>query len=334
MDLHAHEYRADLLPGFLYFGVTTLRDQGSPFAPLVSYAEGVAAGVFDGPRSGYGGFQLYTDWAWDTEDGLGVEPEADPGHAARAVALVAALGAQHVKTRTFRRWDINARLVSEAHRRGLRATGHCAHPLPLVVAGMDAQEHLGFCPPRGGGRVYDDIVQLYRAARIAVVPTLAYTAFAARLDRPELLDDDAELQPFLPDRGSFGWMLRMDTAQRQETARAAARAAEAAFRLARAGVTIGTGTDIWQLPDGVHMEMELLVGAGLTPLEAIRAATANAAQIMGVDETLGTVSVGRLADLIILDRDPAVDIRNTRRITQVIQGGQIVNRAALRERAR
>ena len=50
------------------------------------------------------------------------------------------LCAQHIKTRTFRRWDINARMITEAHRRGMRATGHCAHLLPLVAA-MDAKEH-------------------------------------------------------------------------------------------------------------------------------------------------------------------------------------------------
>ena len=96
-------------------------------------------------------------------------------------------------------------------------------------------------------------------------------------------------------------------------------------------MTVGTGTDIWQHPAGVHMEMEELVAAGLTPLEAIRAATANAARILGADRDLGTVAVGKLADLMILDRDPTTDIRNTRRIAHVIQGGQVVNRAALRE---
>ena len=212
MDLHAHEYRPDLLPGFLRFGVTTVRDQGAPLAPLIAAAEAIAAGVSDGPRVMYGGMQLYTDWAWDTEEGLGIEPEADADHARRAIALARLFGAQHVKTRTFRRWDINARLIAEAHRNGMRATGHCAHPLALVAAGMDAQEHLGFCPPRGGGLIYDDIVQLFRAARIAVVPTITYADFAARLDRAELLEMDPELAPYLPDRSSFDWMLGLDSA--------------------------------------------------------------------------------------------------------------------------
>jgi len=103
MDLHAHTYRPDLLPGFIYFGVTTVRDQGSSMAPLVSYADDIAAGVLPGPRVGYGGFQFYSDWPFDEEQGRGIEPEADPEHIKRAVDLAEAFGAQHIKTRTFRR---------------------------------------------------------------------------------------------------------------------------------------------------------------------------------------------------------------------------------------
>lgn len=332
MDLHAHEYRPDLLPGFLYFGVMTLRDQGAPLAPLVASAEAIAAGVFDGPRVGYGALQFYTDWAYDTEEGLGIEPEADPEHAARSVSLAAALGAQHIKTRTFRRWDINARLVAEAHRRGMRATGHCAYQLPLVAAGMDAQEHAGFCDPRGAGYLYDDVVQLFRAADIAMVPTIVYLALAQRVTRPDLLDSDQELVPFLPDRGSFGWMVGMNPEMRRSWARMAERARQGALKLSRAGVTIGTGTDIWQVPAAVHLELEELVSAGLSPLEAIRAATGSAAKILGMEETLGTIQPGKWADLVVLDADPLSDIRNTRKIRTIVQAGRVVDRQGLLER--
>ena len=210
MDLHAHAYRPDLLPGFLYFGVTTVRDQGSSMAPLVAYADAIAAGALPGPRVGYGGFQFYSDWPFDEEQGRGIEPEADPDHIKRAVALAEAFGAQHIKTRTFRRWDINARMITEAHRRGMRATGHCAHLLPLVAAGMDAKEHIGLCEARGNTYMYDDLIQLFRAAGIGVVPTIAYLDFAVRLnERPALLDEDAELAPFLPARENFDWMLKL-----------------------------------------------------------------------------------------------------------------------------
>ena len=330
IDLHAHAYRPDLLPGFLYFGITTLRDQGSNMAHLVSYADAFAAGVLPGPRIGYGGFQFYSDWPFDEEQGRGIEPEMDPDHVARAVALAEAFGAQHIKIRTFRRWDINARMITEAHRRGMRATGHCAHPLPLVAAGMDAKEHSGFCESRNDTRMYDDLVQLFRVANIGVVPTIAYVNFAARLnERPVLLEEDAELVPFLPAREQFNWMVKLSAAERQEWDRDAQLWREAVAKLLRAGVTIGTGTDIWQIPIGVHMELEQLVSAGLTPAQAIHAGTGGAARILGAEMDLGTIEVGKWADLILLDADPLLDIRNTRRIWRVLHYGRLVDRSAI-----
>ena len=330
MDLHAHTYRPDLLPGFVYFGVTTIRDQGSSMAPTVAYADAIAAGLLPGPRVAYGGFQFYSDWPFDEEQGRGIEPEADANHIKRALALAQAFGAQHIKTRTFRRWDINARMISEAHRRGMRATGHCSHLLPLIAAGMDAKEHIGLCEPRGDTYVYDDLIQLFRAASVSVVPTISYLEFAVRLnERPGLLEEDAELAPFMPDRENFSWMINLKAAERKYWVDSAQRAREEAVKLSRAGITIGTGTDIWQIPTGVHMELEQLVAAGLTPLEAIHAATGAAARILGADNELGTIEVGKWADLIILDSDPLSNIRNTRTIWNVMQYGRLVDRSAI-----
>jgi imidazolonepropionase-like amidohydrolase len=99
-------------------------------------------------------------------------------------------------------------------------------------------------------------------------------------------------------------------------------------------VTVGTGTDIWQVPDGVHRELEELVAAGLSPGEAIHSATGAAARILGADRDLGTLEAGKWADLIILDGDPLVDIRNTRRIWQVVHDGHLVDRPAILDRVR
>jgi len=329
-DLHAHLYRPDLLPGFLYFGITTVRDQGSPMAPMVAYADAIASGALPGPRVDYGGFQFYSDWPFDEAQGRGIEPEADPDHIKRAVDLAEAFGAQHIKTRTFRRWDINARMIDEAHRRGMRVTGHCSHLLPLVAAGMDAKEHIGLCEPRGNRYMYDDLIQLFKVAGIGVVPTASYLDFAVRLnERPALLDEDTELAAFMPARENFEWMLKLSPTARKEWAEEAQRSRETAAKLARAGVTIGTGTDIWQIPTGAHMELEQLVAAGLTTMQAIHAGTGGAARIMGAEKDLGTIEVGKWADLIILDADPLADIRNTRRIWQVVHNGRLVDRQAI-----
>lgn len=335
MDLHAHAYVPARLPGHLYFGVTMLRDQGSAMASLVAWADAFAAGTAEGPRVAHGGFQYYTDWAFDGDEGRGIEPEADPGHVRRSVALAAAFGAPHVKTRTFRRWDINARIVTEAHRLGMRATGHCAHPLPLVAAGMDSQEHTESCGPRADTGVYDDLLQLYRAAGIGVVPTITYIGLAVRLGRnPGMIDADAELGPFAPPREDFGWMLGLAGERLRGAEESAETGRRTAVKFHRAGVITGLGTDIWQLPTAVHYELEELVAAGLTPLEAIGAATIGSARILGAEAELGSIEAGKRADLVLLDADPLADIRNTRRIWRVVKDGHVVDRAAIAAAAR
>jgi imidazolonepropionase-like amidohydrolase len=82
------------------------------------------------------------------------------------------------------------------------------------------------------------------------------------------------------------------------------------------------------------MELEQLVAAGLSPLEAIRAGTSGAAQILGAEKELGTIEVGKWADLVFLDADPLADIRNTRRIWNVMHNGHLVDRSAILDLAR
>ena len=103
----------------------------------------------------------------------------------------------------------------------------------------------------------------------------------------------------------------------------------------RAGVQIIAGTDTpnpFVFPGfSLHDELGLLVKAGLTPMDALQAATRNAAVYLGMLDTVGTVEKGKLADLVLLDADPLVDIANTKKINAVVVGGKLVNRAALDE---
>lgn len=103
--------------------------------------------------------------------------------------------------------------------------------------------------------------------------------------------------------------------------------------LNRAGVGILVGTDFGNpfiFPGtGVHEEMEALVEAGLTPLQALQAATINPARYLGVTDSLGTVAEGKLADLVLLDAHPLENITNTQQIHAVILNGQLLRRSDL-----
>jgi tetratricopeptide (TPR) repeat protein len=99
------------------------------------------------------------------------------------------------------------------------------------------------------------------------------------------------------------------------------------------GVPILAGTDVLNpfcFPGfSLHDELSLLVGAGLTPMEAIQAATRSAANYLGILDSFGTVEKGKTADLVVLDANPLDDIRNTRKITGVMMGGRYFPRTSL-----
>ncbi len=104
----------------------------------------------------------------------------------------------------------------------------------------------------------------------------------------------------------------------------------------RAGLGLLTGTDAGAVNYGpinvfygfaVHDELRLLVDAGLTPLDALRTATLNPARYLEATDSLGTIAVDKMADLVLLDADPLVDIRNTERIHAVVANGTLIDGA-------
>jgi len=90
------------------------------------------------------------------------------------------------------------------------------------------------------------------------------------------------------------------------------------------GVRILPGTDNYGGPGWVHVEFDAFQDAGFTPAEVLRMATLDAARAEGVDEHLGTLEVGKLADLLLLDHDPLADVRNLRAPWLVMRGGRVV----------
>jgi len=101
----------------------------------------------------------------------------------------------------------------------------------------------------------------------------------------------------------------------------------------KAGVPLMAGTDNnnpFVVPGfDLHDELELFVAAGLTPLEALQTATINPSNYLGSGQKTGAVSVGMMADLVLLDADPTIDIQNSRKIFAVISNGNLFDRAAL-----
>ena len=99
--------------------------------------------------------------------------------------------------------------------------------------------------------------------------------------------------------------------------------------LHQAGLRIVAGTD-QNIPGySLHRELELYVQAGFTPLEALQSATKVPAEVMGLGSSVGTIAIGKRADLVLLDADPLNDIANTRRIYRTIAAGAVYTPAPL-----
>ena len=193
--------------------------------------------------------------------------------------------------------------------------------LTHAIDGMHGNEHTLPDAP-----YFRDVVELYARTRTAYTPTLIvqYNAesmreyFFTRAD----VHDDPKLRRFTPHN-------RLDelTQRRPGWQRDAEfdfrRAGEQAAKIQRAGGLVGIGAHGELQGLGYHWEMWAFEMGGMTPVEVLRAATIDGARIIGVDQDLGSIEVGKLADMIILDANPLENIRNTVLIDRVVKDGRI-----------
>ena len=174
--------------------------------------------------------------------------------------------------------------------------------------------------------------------RTWVVPTLIFSQSYRPLN-PQDLGQDVPLQ-YVPaatrQRWEAGRKRYVESAPAEAfalTRRVAEKSLALAEALHRAGVPLMAGTDSFDGFDisgfSLHQELELLVKAGLKPMEALRTATVNPVKFLGRERDLGAVEPGKLANLVLLDADPLKDIRNTRKIRGVVLNGRFFDRVAL-----
>jgi hypothetical protein len=253
-------------------------------------------------------------------------------------------------------------VAREARRRGVPFAGHVFPPLtPLQASdsGIRSQEHLSAfpnpCTAADSVRVAGALPlqrlllgtctrepQEATYTRIArngtwITPTLIVQGALADL-RPAITAGD-RVSAFYSD--SLLALLRLVMQlppNPPDAARAAGRAmyemrGQLVVALAKAGVPLLIGTDAPLAPalpgEGVHEEMAILVRAGLTPAQALRAATWEPARYFSATDSSGTVAAGKVSDLVLLEGNPLADIGNTRRIAAVVARGRVFDRPAI-----
>src|SRR5690606_38563520 len=267
---------------------------------------------------------------WSADDPPGQAPgvrllEVDSGIAA-IVEEARQLGATGVKVYADLPPARVAALTTAAHRAGLRVWAHVVvpptRPEQLVAVGVDVLSHADQLVWTGAPRSVDlwsreDRSELLRAVDPEVAPQLRQL-FQDMVRRGTLFEPTLLVMQMNAPPGT-------DAAALDTLPFWAVRAARTAHA---AGVPIVAGTDaIGAETPNLHSELQLLVRqVGMTPLEALRAATVNAARALGAQDSLGRVAPGMLADLVVLRADPSEDIRNTQTIELVVRAGRVYRR--------
>jgi imidazolonepropionase-like amidohydrolase len=366
-DAHVHFMNTGVtaLPLLVANGVTSVREMGGYIDSTRAWQARMKAGTLIGPRIVTAGPILesprYLEGVIErsarakSQLALRVLPYRmrvnDSIDARRAIDSLLKLRVDFVKVRTSANPDAFFAILREARRAGLRVAAH-QQGVPLRSAldsGQADLEH-AILPPlsRLSAATRDSVYRKFVDNGAWYTPTLT-------VSRAVMLSGDSAARAiFSPDairldeRRAYAsaWLLgwwRMQVDERAgDTASTRAATVEEAYRssardvtrMRELGVNILAGTDAGSVlvyPGfALHEELRLLVeDAKLSPREALWSATIGPARFARLDDRLGGLSAGNIADIVLLDADPLADIRNTRRIFAVIQAGRLFSRADL-----
>jgi len=324
---------------FLYAGVTTIFDAGNQGSFIFALREKAKAGGIVSPRilatggtvtspGGHGGPFYVESWPQDRavlDKHLTGKPDmvkiGQDEHGWGTRPLITQLPE-----------DLLEQIIRYYHSKGVRSTIHISNEhnaIEAIYAGVDTLAHPVIQSPISTG-----FINLMRAKRVPMASTLTIGESYSRIaEHPEFLD-----QPLYRDTMEAAEIERLKTVEspRQRTDPWAQWmkimtpiCQNNIKRLNDAGKDIiALGTDRSAGAD-VHRELELIVGGGVSPADAIVIATRNSARFLGLLDEIGTIEPGKIADLVLLKADPTKDINNAKQIATVVRNGAVVDRGKL-----
>lgn len=327
------------LHSYLYAGVTTVFDAGNRADFIMGLRAKEQGGTIVSPRilatggtvaspNGHGG--PYTIEAWPADrklldDHLATKPDlakiGQDEHGWGTRPLINQLPVDLLET-----------IIRYYHSKGVRVIIHTSDErtsLDAIYAGADTLAHPVIQAP-----VSEEYLRMIAVKRVPTVSTLTIGENYSRLaDHPEFVDEPLYRDTFEPEERR---RLKTEESATQKENRWAAWmkvmtpvAQNNMKRLNDVGKDIvAAGTDQTSGP-ALHRELELLAGGGISPADVVVIATRNAARALGRLESLGTIEVGKLADLVLLNADPTTDVQHIKRIEAVIKDGRLIDRAKL-----
>jgi imidazolonepropionase-like amidohydrolase len=359
-DMHVHLVFGDWFPGaqditlplFIANGVTGVRDMGSELQTVQDWRNEIEAGRLPGPKIFTSGPMLDGPKPRFPSSIAVTTPE----DGRRAVDQLKLRGADFIKLQSLIPREAVFAIADEAKKQEIVFAGHVPDSVrasEMSEAGMKSFEHLigvfeGSSPNEDeflrGGKTAGRFLATYDPARAAALaallaknqtwqcPTLVWERGGNLIDVTDFAKDGrAKYVPaswknktwkrfteeILQGYGADDISVRKKFIERE---------LEVVQLLHKAGVPFLAGTDtppgVYVFPGfSLHEELQRFVAAGFTPLEALQTATLNAARFEGMEEQLGTIEKGKLADLVLLSANPLEDISNTQKIAAVIVNG-------------
>ena len=331
-DMHIHAYFTNdtarfhstsevMLPLFVVNGVTGVRDLGSNLDATLAARDSVAAHQLVGPRMLVSGPML----DGPTTRYAAAIKVSTPDDARAAVRMLKGRGVDMIKTQSLIPRDAYFALADEATRIGIPFEGHVPNAVTALEA-MNAHQR-SFEHLIGVRDTANALIAELARNKVWQCPTVINSVGTPS----DLLNDPGV--PFWLRPSVDGWRRSAVTQSAASDSAAQAFEARANRRLALikrmydlkipflAGTDAPAGYDL--VPGAsIHRELQLFVRAGLTPLQALQTATLNPAIYFGKTAEWGTIASGKSADLVVLARNPLVDIANTRAVVAVVADGR------------
>lgn len=351
---YAHMTGDEVLPLYLAAGVTSIRSTGDEVVAGTLVARFAAEHPASCPRVFTCSPLLDADPPIHRDVGQAI---TDPAKVPGLFDDLSKWNVTTVKIYAGTARPVGRAIIDEAHRRGLFVAAHLGQysAQDAVADGIDGLEHIWSVfnyiipsevtkEPGHRGRLNlenplsESLISELAKKKVYVDPTLAvFRNMILLSDLPQFRDHSDNAM--VPQRLREFWPVYLQRTgcpqggPLDDRRREFAKFQELTGKLHRAGVPLLVGTDAPEphVPPGfsLHQELEMLVESGLKPAEALRAATLTNATVLGEKERLGSISVGKFGDIVLLSANPLEDIRSTRRIDVVIHSGQICHPDAL-----
>ena len=337
VDAHAHigAFRAGLntkkhwqLHANLAFGVTTAHDPSANSETVFGLSELVKSGEMVGPRIYSTGFILYG------ADGDFKAVVNSLDDARSAIRRTKAFGATSVKSYNQPRREQRQQVMQAAKELGVNVVPEGGstffHNMSMIMDGHTGIEHNIPVAP-----VYNDVITLWSNSKSGYTPTLIVNYGGLNgeyyyYERDNVWENE-KLLKYTPRHIIDSRSRHRNKAPQEEYENGHILVSKSVTELAHAGVKANLGAHGQLQGLGAHWELWMLQAGGMSNLEALKAATINGAEYIGMGSEIGSLKEGKLADLIVLDKNPLEDIENTASVRYTMVNGRLYDTATMNE---